>query len=78
MAQLDKLRTALTEVGGGDNLNYGTAGFRADAAVLRGAMHRLGALAAIRSRAAGGAAVGAMVTARYAKRDLTNDKRRRK
>lgn len=64
MSGLDVLKKALTRHGGAKDLSYGTAGFRTDAALLPGAMHRIGALAALRSRALGGAAVGAMVTAR--------------
>ncbi len=56
---------ALDERGGANGLKYGTAGFRADATLLPAAMHRLGVLAALRSRSTDGAAVGVIVTARY-------------
>ena len=45
-------------------LKYGTAGFRADAALLPAALSRVGMLAALRSAAAGGAG-GIMVTASH-------------
>lgn len=46
-------------------LEYGTAGFRAEASRLRGAMMRIGALAALRSVSCHGAATGVMVTASH-------------
>lgn len=64
MERYAELEKALDAHGGVDGLRYGTAGFRADAALLPAAMHRLGVLAALRSRASDGAAVGAMITAR--------------
>lgn len=47
------------------HLDYGTAGFRADATLLEEAMLRCGILAACRSHALNGQAVGAMVTASH-------------
>jgi phosphoacetylglucosamine mutase len=46
-------------------LSYGTAGFRARATRLPGALVRVGALAALRSASARGAAAGVMVTASH-------------
>lgn len=46
-------------------LNYGTAGFRADATLLEEAFVRCGIVAACRSHTHGGHAVGAMVTASH-------------
>lgn len=46
-------------------LSYGTAGFRAEASRLDGAMFRLGAFAALRSACARGRATGVMVTASH-------------
>eukprot|EP00310_Coccolithus_braarudii_P001141 CAMPEP_0183379038 /NCGR_PEP_ID=MMETSP0164_2-20130417/125223_1 /TAXON_ID=221442 /ORGANISM="Coccolithus pelagicus ssp braarudi, Strain PLY182g" /LENGTH=553 /DNA_ID=CAMNT_0025556615 /DNA_START=33 /DNA_END=1694 /DNA_ORIENTATION=- len=46
-------------------LAYGTAGFRARAELLEGVFYRMGMLAALRSRALGGLAVGLMVTASH-------------
>lgn len=63
---LESLNSDLAAHGGGDGLKYGTAGFRAYAHLLPGAMHRIGVLAALRSRSLKGESVGAMVTARYA------------
>lgn len=62
---LESLNADLAAHGGADGLKYGTAGFRAHAHLLPGAMHRIGVLAALRSRSLKGEAVGAMVTARY-------------
>jgi hypothetical protein len=46
-------------------LAYGTAGFRADAALLAVALERVGVVAALRSDDVNGAAVGVMVTASH-------------
>lgn len=46
-------------------LKYGTAGFRAEATRLRGAMMRVGVLAALRSASCGTGATGVMVTASH-------------
>jgi len=46
-------------------LTYGTAGFRAKAELLDGAMYRIGMLAALRSMKLGGNTVGIMVTASH-------------
>jgi phosphoacetylglucosamine mutase len=49
----------------GVKLAYGTAGFRAKADILDSTFFRMGVLAALRSRARGGLAVGLMVTASH-------------
>eukprot|EP00093_Oithona_nana_P008348 08348.XXX_231475_229406_1 [CDS] Oithona nana genome sequencing. len=51
--------------GSNKDIQYGTAGFRTKAAVLEHVMYRMGALAAIRSKAKGGSAIGVMITASH-------------
>lgn len=60
-----RLAASLSAAGTDGRLAYGTAGFRAEARRLRGALLRVGALAALRSAARAGAAVGVMVTASH-------------
>lgn len=48
-------------------LCYGTAGFRADAALLRSTVYRVGIVAALRSIKSGGAVIGLMITASHNK-----------
>jgi len=47
------------------NIAYGTAGFRTKAELLDHVMYRMGLLAVLRSRAKGGQAIGAMITASH-------------
>ncbi|CAK0863311.1 unnamed protein product [Prorocentrum cordatum] len=51
--------------GGRRDAQYGTAGFRMDAGELDHVMYRMGILAALRSRALRGQAVGVMITASH-------------
>lgn len=51
--------------GDGGNLGYGTAGFRTHADKLNHIMYRMGILAALRSKAKGGQAIGVMITASH-------------
>jgi len=46
-------------------ISYGTAGFRTKAELLDHVMYRMGLLAVLRSRAQGGQAIGAMITASH-------------
>ena len=73
-AALEQVAESLPELGAafeelappeGVTLKYGTAGFRTKAELLDSTFLRMGALAAIRSRCLGGAAVGLMVTASH-------------
>jgi phosphoacetylglucosamine mutase len=66
-AQSSRIAAALASAGPSPDpaLKYGTAGFRAAATRLPGALVRVGALAALRSAAAAGAATGVMVTASH-------------
>jgi len=47
------------------NIAYGTAGFRTKSELLDHVMYRMGLLAVLRSRAKGGQAIGAMITASH-------------
>lgn len=49
----------------GVRLSYGTAGFRADAALLESTVYRVGILAALRSLKMEGSVIGVMLTASH-------------
>ena len=59
------LRELLTSSTSEKKLSYGTAGFRDNHSLLRGAMVRVGMLASLRSRSCEGKFVGVMVTASH-------------
>ncbi|GJX58357.1 phosphoacetylglucosamine mutase [Tanacetum coccineum] len=50
-------------------VSYGTAGFRADASILKSTVFRIGILAALRSLKTGGDVIGLMITASHNKVD---------
>merc|ERR1719221_492955 len=57
--------TASYKRNGRPDLGYGTAGFRANADLLKDVLYRMGILAAIRSKVLGGRPVGVMITASH-------------